>query len=184
MSVNSAFNKLYEEMEARSERLSASIADRIHELGAMTWADAPTISEPAGREAADGCTFFMLGIGRRLISKSRNLESALAVTSVLTNQNVMETLQGLIHVAYIRGAAKALELTGQTLPTPEPVSTTGSTTEPCPHCGLVHPAGDQHDLTGRAAQMSRTLNDISRVLGMPEISALEELLQQHPASQG
>lgn len=152
MSMESTLHAMREEVDRNDEKIVNKIRERTATLKGQSWIDSEEIAGPAQREARDNTEYFIMGLSRKLLntvtgkmSLDEAMPAAMNITHVLANRVNIEMLDQLFIMAYLRGAQRALELTGQQL-VPDKVKPTAAghggqpvtPEEVCPVCGEVH----------------------------------------------
>jgi hypothetical protein len=92
---------------------------------------------------------------------------AFNVTAVMADRANIEMLDQLLLIAYLRGVAKAMELTGRELPaSPKPEQNNSESSEQpeeiCPHCGEVH--GPETEQAAFMAEALQQFADLGKIL--------------------
>lgn len=181
MSMDSVLEVMREELTRIEERLIQGVRDRSESVREMPWFNSKEISGPASAEARDSAAYYILGLNRKLMS-AVGLHESISIASVLSDLGVTEMLNSLLLVAYLRGVAKALDLTGQVLLDTEPAgvkaeqpplaATSSGQPKVCCHCGEVHSQAD-----ALPASLAEALRDFSELHDLVSIG-------QEPASTG
>lgn len=172
MGMADMLSGMREELQRYQDQLVGRIRGRADEIRDFPWLNSTEVAGPAKEEAKEAATYFFMGLSKKLMAAAPDLPAAMANTAVLTERSNVVMLDTLLLTAYLRGLAKALELTGQQLTNvtiPEapaaqeqtPDAAEGSE-QPCPHCGQVHGAEDE--VPANLAEALQDLSDLGKLL--------------------
>jgi hypothetical protein len=185
MGMDSMLDAMRKEMEESETRMIKSIRDRTSALRGQPWVNNQEIAGPALEEAKDATEYYHMGLSRKILNAvTRGLPTeqfypvAMNVTAVMADKANIEMLDQLLLIAYLRGVAKALELTGQHIPASSDCQRQSAADEQseeseevCPHCGQVH--SEEHD-GPTLAESLREFAELSKMLSTihPDLCSL------------